>query len=466
MALATQCPHCGTLFRVAADQLKLRGGIVRCGACQQIFDGNAGLVDLNAPPPPRSPGPARAATPAAPASGASGAPTSTPLGPPMSAPTSAADDGAPDSSPVSSPVSSQDSEQPVYTLEFDRALSPLGILPHASTGESEQRGALPEAESAAESIADSIAGASAEPMAAPPAESTNAPIPATAAMAQGEQSVASAAPDAGHAAQEPSEETLASVATPAAAAAASTTAAAARQPAPDAPPLLLRESAGGSPPLVSPAPPPKSPRARAAEARSRRSKLTPTRIEDTPKLRVPEIDEPEFVRRGRQREQSGKAVRIAMMLASVLLLVALVLQSMVSMRDVLAARYPALRPVLVSTCALFGCTVGLPARPEALVIETGELITLGGNAYTLSTVLRNGGDLPLAWPSIELTLNDLDDKPLVRRVFGPRDYAPQVAGAAAGNLAGFGARAEQPVKIHFKLEGPQPSGYHIAVFYP
>jgi len=48
MALATQCPNCNTTFRVAADQLKLRGGIVRCGTCSQVFDGNAALVDLDA----------------------------------------------------------------------------------------------------------------------------------------------------------------------------------------------------------------------------------------------------------------------------------------------------------------------------------------------------------------------------------------------------------------------------------
>src|SRR5205823_3568950 len=48
MALATQCPHCHTTFRVASDQLKLRGGIVRCGACQRIFDGNSHLIDLDA----------------------------------------------------------------------------------------------------------------------------------------------------------------------------------------------------------------------------------------------------------------------------------------------------------------------------------------------------------------------------------------------------------------------------------
>ncbi len=49
MALATRCPHCNTIFRVAADQLKLRGGIVRCGSCREVFDGSAALVDPAAP---------------------------------------------------------------------------------------------------------------------------------------------------------------------------------------------------------------------------------------------------------------------------------------------------------------------------------------------------------------------------------------------------------------------------------
>jgi predicted Zn finger-like uncharacterized protein len=47
MALATQCPHCHTTFRVANDQLKLHAGIVRCGACQQTFNG---IEHLLAPP--------------------------------------------------------------------------------------------------------------------------------------------------------------------------------------------------------------------------------------------------------------------------------------------------------------------------------------------------------------------------------------------------------------------------------
>lgn len=50
MALATRCPHCGTVFRVANDQLKLRSGLVRCGACKEIFNGVEQLVSAEAPP--------------------------------------------------------------------------------------------------------------------------------------------------------------------------------------------------------------------------------------------------------------------------------------------------------------------------------------------------------------------------------------------------------------------------------
>jgi predicted Zn finger-like uncharacterized protein len=43
MALATRCPRCASVFRVATDQLKLRGGMVRCGDCRYVFDATATL---------------------------------------------------------------------------------------------------------------------------------------------------------------------------------------------------------------------------------------------------------------------------------------------------------------------------------------------------------------------------------------------------------------------------------------
>jgi hypothetical protein len=67
-----------------------------------------------------------------------------------------------------------------------------------------------------------------------------------------------------------------------------------------------------------------------------------------------------------------------------------------------------------------------------------------------------------AWPSIQLELTDANDKPVLRRVFGPADYLPQGVSAAAG----FAARSEQPVRLNFALTDLKPSGYHIIVSIP
>ena len=52
MALATSCPRCQTSFRVVPDQLKIRRGLVRCGACQHVFSGIDSLRYIDEPAPP------------------------------------------------------------------------------------------------------------------------------------------------------------------------------------------------------------------------------------------------------------------------------------------------------------------------------------------------------------------------------------------------------------------------------
>ncbi|MGZ5268379.1 MAG: zinc-ribbon domain-containing protein, partial [Caldimonas sp.] len=66
MSLATRCTSCGTVFRVAQDQLKVSEGWVRCGRCDAVFNALEGLLDLDRETPaewdegaPPSPGPER-----------------------------------------------------------------------------------------------------------------------------------------------------------------------------------------------------------------------------------------------------------------------------------------------------------------------------------------------------------------------------------------------------------------------
>ena len=47
--MITQCPSCGTLFRVTPEQLRAHQGKVRCGSCMAVFDGLKALVASPAP---------------------------------------------------------------------------------------------------------------------------------------------------------------------------------------------------------------------------------------------------------------------------------------------------------------------------------------------------------------------------------------------------------------------------------
>ena len=63
-SMLTRCPACTTSFRVTPDQLKARGGKVRCGKCQTVFNALDSLVDT--PPPAAAPATAPQSHPAAP----------------------------------------------------------------------------------------------------------------------------------------------------------------------------------------------------------------------------------------------------------------------------------------------------------------------------------------------------------------------------------------------------------------
>ena len=57
--MITQCPACGTHFRVTPEQLQAHQGQVRCGRCMTVFDGLKALADLPEPPPAAGAGEAR-----------------------------------------------------------------------------------------------------------------------------------------------------------------------------------------------------------------------------------------------------------------------------------------------------------------------------------------------------------------------------------------------------------------------
>jgi len=175
-----------------------------------------------------------------------------------------------------------------------------------------------------------------------------------------------------------------------------------------------------------------------------------------------EAEEPGFIKRDRRRQKFGKAATIAMSLGSLALLAALAAQGLTTFRNQIAAALPPLKPALTAACNALGCKIELPAQIDDLSIEQGELQTLSDTTFSFTTQLRNQGSTAQAWPHIELVLDDASDKAVLRRVFTPREYlGPDVA-----LDKGFAPHTEQSVKLYFELSQLKASGYHIAVFYP
>ncbi len=408
MALATKCPHCNTIFRVAADQLKLRGGIVRCGTCREVFDGNAALVDPAAASPFLTSGPGAAV------------------------PLSATD-------PADHSLPSATDDEPIYSLDFDTSFDPFGILPPtAQLKEEDGDGEHIELDLDVSLPDEALADA---PVAAPvmaPAEAPEAPLPQPMAPFKRRQvdDVPAFATYLRDSRREPRLEAEAAPALPAIDKVSLDKPASARRE-----PTLADHSFEALPatPVA----------------------LEPAEEQDEAVL-PPADDEPAFVTLGRRREQSGKALRAAMAAGSVVLLLLLFLQVMTTFRNPLAAQFPQWKPTLVALCKLSGCQVDLPAQIEALSIEQGELQTLKEQTFSYVSLLRNQSRSVQAWPSIELILNDANDKPLLRRVIAPRDYLPATIDVSQG----FAPRSEQTIKLYFALDQLKASGYHIAIFYP
>ncbi|WAD28243.1 DUF3426 domain-containing protein [Pseudomonadaceae bacterium T75] len=69
----TQCPHCRTSFRLSRSQLSAARGVVRCGACLELFNASQRLQQENGEPASVVPAPVVAAEPTVPLAAASAA---------------------------------------------------------------------------------------------------------------------------------------------------------------------------------------------------------------------------------------------------------------------------------------------------------------------------------------------------------------------------------------------------------
>lgn len=176
----------------------------------------------------------------------------------------------------------------------------------------------------------------------------------------------------------------------------------------------------------------------------------------------PDLDSVSFVRHARRKAMWRRPLVRALLLLVMLLLAGLLaLQYAVQERDKLAVTQPALRPWLQVLCAQLRCEIQPPRQIDAVVIDSSSFNRLRADAYRLSFSLRNQAAMQVAMPSIELTLTDSQDQPVIRSVLAPRDV-----GAAAVLPAAGESTTSVAVSVAANGSTGRIAGYRLLAFYP
>lgn len=490
MALATRCPHCQTTFRVANDQLKLRAGLVRCGSCREVFNGIEHLVRPDHSAPTESPDtlPAKdendlsQATPAFQASAAFPdrtrftAPTSTPIAPeiapttippavivhnkwfgplerrPVYLPDSAQPPSSTSeylSSALSSPLYSPPTKPLAFTEGPEAHPFRPTLTPPSDQDAERAKGAMQDVEVQHTTSANSITKLpdvwhrlhNNEPDISGISRPIDNEDPLQrmtlfqVASDDSRHSENAFLPDSTDIAEDEELDRLIDE-------------------------LQNRHWNGKK------KNPPEPSIERDVDVTSH------GRNDETPHENPPQADqstqdvvaEPRFMQQAKRKQRVGGGVRTGMWFASLILTISLIGQAGYHYRDQLAATVPLLKPLLQSACSKFGCQINLPTNIDDISIESNELqlIVPSRNLFALTLLMRNRSSTAQAWPIVELTLNDANEKAIARRVFTPSDYLT----AAVDTVDGFRRNTEHPVKLTFELLQLKPAGYRVYLFYP
>ena len=156
------------------------------------------------------------------------------------------------------------------------------------------------------------------------------------------------------------------------------------------------------------------------------------------------------------------SMQVFLMALSLLLLLGLIGQIVFRERDRIVALEPRFKPWLQAICEPLHCTVSPLRQIESIQIDSASFTRIRGDSYRLNFTVKSTAKNALAIPSVELTLTDSLDQPVIRRVFSPGELGVKSEVLAAG--------AEWPasVAIAVKATGAaeRVAGYRVLAFYP
>jgi predicted Zn finger-like uncharacterized protein len=149
---------------------------------------------------------------------------------------------------------------------------------------------------------------------------------------------------------------------------------------------------------------------------------------------------------------------------SLILVLALCVQSVYFLRVPLVAWMPEIRPDLEAACLKLGCRIPLPSDLAAIRVESSSLETdpEQPNRASLRVSFSNRSRDAQQWPHFVLKLTDWKGGPLAQKAFGPDDYLPK----EKAGMPGMMPMSEHEFRLDLDLGRLSASGYEVRPRYP
>ena len=148
---------------------------------------------------------------------------------------------------------------------------------------------------------------------------------------------------------------------------------------------------------------------------------------------------------------------------NLLLLILAIAQGTYFLRSKIAAEYPQFKPYLVQACTYLGCSIQLPEQLDLITIDDSDMQESDDykDVINFSSLLINHANHVLAYPNIELTLTDSEDKPVLRRLVKPQEYLPD----SNNPDTGLAPHQEERIKLAINVHDLSVAGYRVQLTY-
>lgn len=407
--IRTRCPECATIFRVTSVQLRQKAGTVRCGHCQALFNAFDHLLRQQEAPAQAAPSPALAAP-------------QTELAPPQDMPAQL----------TSLPCSSTQPEPALAVVEPFLATPPEDPVSVGEPGE-----VLPATDTFPEGVTEDFPLSALDgPLSAAPEEACPAP-----AIPEGQEA---GTPDAEPPAALAEKEQIPS------------------QPA----------SPEADAPVAGEMPETSAELHRVAETSSAEEQTTAETTQaarDAGLVAARELVDTASYNRWSEGVLAGNGIdhsleqapvatkRWPYMVLAVILSVVLLAQLSFYFRSEIVVRWPAFSAIYQSLAV----DVPLPENADQVTIEASDLQSDPARSlFILQATVKNRAAYAQAWPALELTLTDINEAVVARRVIDAVDYLPPDALGQA-----FEANSERVVRLSIEAKDLGASGYRLYLFY-